>query len=313
MKVSFPRLAVTKHPYRAVTTLGVSALLGVISAMQAQAECFSTSNPKLPNDELIAPTLTNGEDGWAIVQAVRSGNLDDVETLVRGQPDLLSTRTILPEGVRPSNGNMADILTIAVANCDPLMVGALLELGAAPNGAIPGLALTYAALADDLVMAVVLLQGGADPDAKTKGRTTVLRELLFYKRSDAVALLAQAGADVNRAEMFGRTPLDAALSFGDWNSAKALMDAGANPWQVSHKGVLPAFRLMNASVQGGQDRSIRNELLERVEAGAPIWPPPPPADVIQNVKDGLWPSAAMRQAGFTLTDGAVRSIEMISP
>ena len=292
---------------------GLAALLAFASATAAKADCFSASRPTLPIDERISSTLTNGEDGLAIVQTVSTGAVDDLEVLVRTNPALLSTRTELPDGVRPSNGNMADLLTIAAANCDAGMVGALLELGADPNGAIRGLALTYAALADELVMAAMLLQAGADPDATTEGRTTALREVLYFERPDAVEVLAAFGADVNRADLVGGTPLDAALTFGDWASAKVLMDAGANPWQVSNKGMLPAFRLLNASVQRRRDRDLRDELLVRVQDGAPIWPPPPPMDVIRNVRIGAWPTDAMQRAGFVVTDSALRSINMVRP
>ncbi|MEM9795371.1 MAG: hypothetical protein AAF919_02715 [Pseudomonadota bacterium] len=289
------------------------ALLGAASVTAVQAACFSTSRPILPSEHQISPTLTNGERGLALVQAVQSGRFDVLEALVRAEPDLLSTRTVLPEGTRPYAGNMADLLTIAIASCNPNMLGALLELGADPNGAIPGLALTYAALADDQVMTVMLLQAGASPDAATEGRTSALREVLFYERSDAVAVLAQFGANVNQSDMFGRTPLDSALSFGDWASAKVLMDAGANPWQVANQGTLPAFTLQNATGLSGGARAVQEELLARTAADAPIWPPPPPMEVVRNVQSGTWPTDEMRQAGFVVTEGALRSIRMVSP
>ena len=284
------------------------ALLAALMSSPVQAACFSTSKPTLPTPASIAATLTNGEAGRQMAEAVRSGSLEAVEALARAQPALLGTRTELPAGVRPSSGNTADLLTIAVANCDPQMVGALLELGADPNGALPGLALTYAALADDLVMAVMLLQAGAAPDASMPDSSPPMREALYFERADAVAILARFGADVNRSDPFGGTPLDAALLFGDWASAKALMDAGANPWQVANKGLLPAFTLNRATGLGGQARGIREELLARAKAKAPIWPPPGPPEVARNVLGGAWPTPAMRQAGFVVTEGALRSL-----
>ena len=293
---------------RSLPRLALPALLAALLSSPAQAACFSTSKPTLPTPARIAATLTNGEAGRRMADAVRSGRLEAVEALARAQPALLSTRTALPGGVRPSNGNTADLLTIAVANCDPVMVGALLELGADPNGALPGLALTYAVLADDPVMAVMLLQAGANPDASMPDTSPPMREALYFERADAVAILARFGADVNRSDPFGGTPLDAALLFGDWASAKALMDAGANPWQVANKGLLPAFTLNGASRLNRRDRAIREALLARARAQAPIWPPPDPAEVARNVLQGGWPTPAMRQAGFVLTEGALRSI-----
>ncbi|MGB3471668.1 MAG: ankyrin repeat domain-containing protein [Erythrobacter sp.] len=255
--------------------------------------------------------LSNGEDGRRVYDALNDGDIDAVGALVRANPKLLDTHRILADGERASDGNTGGLLTFAIARCDAQMVGALLELGADPDGIPPGNALMYALLADDLVMATMLLQAGAAPDAHPRDGTTPLREILYYERADSVALLVKAGADVNHADAIGTTPLLAAIRFGDYRSAEALMAGGANPWLVSNKGALPATRLMEPAKDKAQE-PIRLRLLEQARAKAPSWPPPAQEEIVAKFASGEWPTAAMKAAGFVASPGALKSIGQVA-
>ena len=275
--------------------------------MNGGSSCFERSQPVLPVAEAVRPRLTNGEAGRRIFDAVAAGDIEAVEAMVRSDPKLLSTHRRLAEGERPANGNAGDLLVFAVARCDARMVGALLELGADPDGTPAGLPLTLAALADDPLMATMLLQAGANADAHTPDTSTPLREALYFERSDAVELLIRGGADVNRADAVGGTPLEAALTFADYRSAEILMRAGANPWQVANKGTLPAALLVSPAKEGG-DEIIRQRLLEQLRANAPSWPPPSATEVTRNVLAGSWPTPAMQERGFAVTEQALESM-----
>jgi hypothetical protein len=297
------------------TGLGVLAILGALATAAptaASADCFDRSRPRLPTFDSVQAHLTNGASGQDVYRAVADGDAARVEVLIAADPSLLSTRTELPEGVRPSNGNSADLLTAAVARCDLAMVETLLRLGADPDGAIPGLALTYAILADELDLATVLLEGGAAPDAHDAGLSTPLHEALMFERADAVTLLASYGADVNRPDARGGIPLGTALSGQNWPEALALIEAGANPWQVHLEGILPAYMILISEPGSRADRRIREALLERIEAGAPIWPPVDSTIVRTRVLDGSWPTPAMRAAGFVVSDEALRRMRAVS-
>lgn len=273
--------------------------------------CFSRSQPVLPTAEKVRPFLNNGESGKRIYDAVVSGDIDEVGRLVREDPQLLSTHRVLGPNERASNGNTGGLLTFAAARCDLQMVGALLELGIDPDGVPPGTALTYAALADDPLMATMLLQAGASPDAHADGGNTPLREVLYFERPDAVQLLADAGADVNRADAVGGTPLEAALTFGDYRTAGELMRAGANPWQVANKGRLPAAMLMQPA-DNPQDEPLREKLLAAAREKAIIWPPPGEAEIVRQFANGAWPTEPMRQAGFVASPPALSSIRQVA-
>lgn len=158
-------------------------------------------------------------------------------------------------------------------------------------------------------MATMLLQAGAGADAHTADTATPLEEVLYFQRADAVDLLLRGGADPNRADAVGGTPLGSALLFSDYPSAEILLNAGANPWQVGNKGTLPAWRLLNPAKPGG-DEALRQKLIERVRENAPIWPPPPAADVRSGFLEGGWPTEGMRSAGLIATPEAMASMKL---
>ena len=291
--------------------LSLVAATGSCSPLSADTSCFKRSHPVLPAAEKVRPYLNNGEEGRAVYDAVVAGDIDAVERMIRANPRLLETHRVLADGERPSNGNAGGLLAFAIARCDARMLGALLELGVDPDGTPPGVALTYALLADDPLMATMLLQAGANPDAHRTGGSTPLREVLYYERSDAVELLVRAGADVNHSDEVGITPLLSALRFGDYRSARALMEGGANPWLVSNKGELPAAILQEEAQDKGQD-PIRQQLLDRARRNAPSWPPPDRAEIVRQFASGAWPTDAMRSAGFIASEGALQSIRLVA-
>ena len=300
---------------RSAVAITLAALIGVAcgscTPVTAGSSCFQRSKPSLPTAEKVRNHLSNGEEGRRVYDAVTEGDIATVEKLVRANPRLLETHRVLADGERPSDGNTGGLLTFAIARCDAQMVGTLLELGADPDGIPPGNALTYALLADDLVMAAMLLQAGAAPDARASGGTTPLREVLYYERSDAVELLVKAGADVNHADAIGTTPLLAAIRFGDYRSATALMAGGANPWLVANKGALPAAMLMESADDEAQE-PIRQRLVEQVKAKAPSWPPPPQTEIVAKFSSGEWPTPAMEAAGFIASPGALKTIGQVA-
>ncbi|MDY7098990.1 MAG: ankyrin repeat domain-containing protein [Pseudomonadota bacterium] len=293
----------------------LAALIGIgfgsCTPVTAGSSCFQRSKPSLPTVEKVRNHLSNGEEGRRIYDAVNEGDVAAVEQLVRANPRLLATHRVLADGERPSNGNTGGLLTFAIARCDAQMVGALLELGADPDGVPPGNALTYALLADELVMATMLLQAGANPDAHARDATTPLREVLYYQRADAVQLLVQAGADVNHADAIGTTPLLAAIRFGDYVSAEALMAGGANPWLVANKGSLPAAMLQEPAKNARQE-PVRQRLLEKARAQSVSWPPPATAEIVSKFASGEWPTEEMQAKGFVASPGALKTIGQVA-
>ena len=127
--------------WKLLTGLGLAAAIAgvaVFTLRPASAQCTTTSRVAPLRAQVIEPVLTNGAPGLEVFRAALAGDTQAVAALIGGDPALLTTRTVLPEGDRPSNGNTADLLTAAVAACDLAMVETLLDLGADPNGLLPG-------------------------------------------------------------------------------------------------------------------------------------------------------------------------------
>lgn len=278
----------------------------------ATARCFSEARPILPTFETVEENLTNGSAGRELYQAVAGRDIAKVEAMLAADPSLITTRTQLPAGTRPYNGNSSDLLTAAVVTCDPEVVQTLLKAGADPNGVLVGNALTYAVLANDLGIATTLLEAGALPDVNDPDVNSPLIEVLMFERHKAVTLLAKYGADVNRSNAVGRIPLAAALSGQNWNEVKALIDGGANPWQVYGEGILPAYSIYIAEPSARADRKIRDELLQRIQVGAPFWPPVNSTEVRARFIGGQWPTPEMRAAGLFAGEGAMRIMRAVS-
>lgn len=294
-----------------LVVIAAAGIWGFTQTTGSAPQCYGDSGAIVPTLDRVEATLTNGNAGRDVYRAVEEGDVAQVEALLAGDPTLLSTRTELPDGTRPYAGNTADLLTAAVVTCDPAMVQALLDAGAEPDGEVVGTALTYAVLADDLEIATLLLEAGADPNAREPDHSTPLREVLMFERVEAVPLLARYGVDVDRANAVGRIPLASAMVGQNWALIEAMIETGANPWQVYGEGGLPAYNIYASEPADAEDQAIQARLLERIEDGAPIWPPVNSTEVRRNFLDGTWPTDEMREAGLFASDGAMRIMRTV--
>lgn len=145
---------------------------------------------------------------------------------------------------------------LAAQNADGLK--ALLDNGADPNR--PGMGgstvVHNAAITDDPVYLEILLAHRADPDA-AHGQTGAppLAAAAGPRTDKQFRLLLAAGADPNRADRSGNTPLHAAAMINAGTHVLALLEAGANARAENGQGhtfqryyfKLPAARLSDAA------------------------------------------------------------------
>lgn len=109
---------------------------------------------------------------------------------------------------------------------------ALLDAGANPNqvGLDGDTVVHLAAMADDSRYLTLLLARGADPNvAHGETRATPLRDALIGEREPQFRALLAAGADPNRADRMGNTPLHVAGQINEPARALDLLNAGADP------------------------------------------------------------------------------------
>ncbi|OJT26072.1 hypothetical protein BO221_09605 [Archangium sp. Cb G35] len=131
---------------------------------------------------------------------------------------------------RPQRGR-ADALHAAVVRGDHALVRQLLQAGADPN-ARDARANTPLMLATDAPMVELLVAGGADARVEdAQGRTLVGRLAATASREEPPVQLLRAvvlaGADVDRANRAGETPLEVTARRGDIGLVRELLSLGA--------------------------------------------------------------------------------------
>ena len=147
----------------------------------------------------------------------------------------------------------ATALYAAAANPDAAITGKLLAAGADPN--VPLLsgetALMEAARRGNLDIVRALLSAKADPNAQeANGGQSALMWAVSQRHSAVVEELVKRGADVKAGSKTGFTPLMFAAQQDDVESARILIDAGANPNEVRPKSGNSYTPLIIASAMG---------------------------------------------------------------
>jgi ankyrin repeat protein len=120
------------------------------------------------------------------------------------------------------------------------------------NGQTPLHLVIAQARMDDAVradLAQALLTAGADPNKADKGGNTPLSLALSRNRSNSqvlVELLAQAGADLSKVDGYGATPLQVAAIHNHPQAVEALLQHGADINPRDREGYSPLWRAIYA-------------------------------------------------------------------
>lgn len=213
----------------------VRLLLG--HGAEANARDFSgqplvciASNKNQP--ELIQLLLSSGGDPNA---RTLTGTPVLVDAVQRGRADI--AKLFLFAG---ANANERDLMgtsiLLATVRSDKLgdaekdaLVKLLLAHKANPNvtdsWGLTGLA--HAAAGDNLDMALVFLSHGADPNQLIHG-DTLLVNAIDKRKWEQARLLIEHGANINKADKLGRTPLLVAMQQGDADMSQFLINRGAD-------------------------------------------------------------------------------------
>jgi ankyrin repeat protein len=143
--------------------------------------------------------------------------------------------------------NDASPIFLAIFAGDTENMALLLAKGADANakmnllGMFPTSGLMAAVGFGDPSVVHALVAGGANVNDKDQDSMTPLHWAVLAHHSGAVRELIAGGADLNAADRYGYTPLlyAATVDFGDADTAKVLLQAGADPNIKAKKGETP--------------------------------------------------------------------------
>jgi ankyrin repeat protein len=161
----------------------------------------------------------------AVIQAIRGGDLEALERLLRENPGLaaarIGPRTLLHVATDWPGHFPQNALTVKA------LIAAGADVNAQSTGRLPETPLHWAASSDDVAVLDTLLDAGADIEAQGAGFS-------------------------------GGTPLADAVAFGQWQAAWRLIERGARPnlWQAAALGLMDRI----ASFFAGAARPTHDEI-----------------------------------------------------
>lgn len=198
---------------------------------------------------LLLLLLMLGESLWRLVRSARrTPRIDSAlpSFLLDGNPATSGMTDALGEPLAELAGPGAELLA-AARRGDAEAVRVALAAGADPDTLPPPEAadqrspIIAAATAADLGALRALIAAGAAIDRPAAGLTALLAATRdsYSGRIDAVMTLLANGADSQRADAAGNTPLHCAAASRDAGVAQSLLDAGAHIDAINREGLTP--------------------------------------------------------------------------
>ena len=221
------------------------------------ASCQSVQEQKIAEEESMAATEINKELAWAAQQ----DDVEKVKALIVSGADVNSrsdgSHTPLMLAVYYGHYEVAKILIEAGADVNaahspdhtvlfhaletPRLraegIQLLLDAGVNLNHTPLTWAIRYRVVTEIVAM---LIEAGADVNERSKSGATVLILAVNSSRNQLVDILLRSGAEINAAEEFsGSTALARAVEIKDMETVKQLIEAGADLEMTDKSGNTP--------------------------------------------------------------------------
>jgi ankyrin repeat protein len=206
--------------------------------------------------EFLAASGIDSKDGSqseALTTAIRSGNKEIVEILIRaGAPVNPSSTVLWPPLSDAAFAKQFEVMKL------------LLQSGAKVDALDHrGATLLVSTGFFDPNVTTILLEGGADPNARDREGATALMRASGYGVKQTVKILIDHHADVNLKDIKGRTALMHAAAGRISNAIPFLLESGADPNARDNEGMsaldiadrynnLGAFTMLSVAVKRSQ-------------------------------------------------------------
>jgi len=231
----------------------------ISDAVLAEGQVIFAGNIDVNSDPSHAIVKsTGGGSGGSIFEAANSGDLNRVQTLLKGHPELISSKDA---------GGDTPLHTAAAAKAGPVvefLLASNADVNAKDNnGWTP---LRFAVLARDDSMMQLLVAHHADVDAKDKNGDTILLQTALIGTVEMAEFLLANKADVNMKDAVGRTPLHYAAIGGRPEMVQVLLAHNADANAKDNKGLTPlALAKSTAKLKTPQQKEIA-ALLRQAES-----------------------------------------------
>ena len=208
-------------------------------------------------------------------QAIKSGNIEHLRLAARGL-----------DIDKPGKKEMT-LLWFAIMNKNFEAIRVLVRLGSNPGGQVAqglGIPVDYALRNTDLRFLGAMLDGGMSVNLAGESDETVLHKAAgaFGATIDHVKLLVARGADLDRPNQIGETPLLSAIFTNQPERALYLLEQGAKVNAYTSMGVTPASAVesaINGQQPGSPMRRDFERLRDRMIVHGVKFPPDPPDKV----------------------------------
>lgn len=181
------------------------------------------------------------------------------------------------------------LLNIAIHSQNHDAVALILALGANVNFPEHAAPIAVAASCSSLQIVQSLISSGANPDGKAGSQSSLWRAAKAGNFEVVRALLA-AGANINRADLNGDTPLSVAVQVNEYDVALYLLSQGASPFEHDKAGLTPGLWAAFADLDPTSEKGrARDRLVQALKDRGHPWPPPGPDEVLAMKAAGQWP------------------------